>query len=82
MVRDLLNEYINGDIEAARHSFNYFVGCSVENINRQEQVKRIMLILKQVNETNKNLSRKYHDLSERYRTLQEEHETLTEEYLS
>ena len=82
MVRDLLNEYVNGDIDTARHAFNYFVGCSVENIDRQEQVKRIMLMLKQLNESNKSLSRKYHELSEKYRTLQEEHEALMEEYLS
>ena len=82
MVRDLLNEYINGDIETARHSFNYFVGCSVENIDRQEQVKRIMRMLKQLNESNKSLAQKYQVLCENYRTLQEEHETLMEEYLS
>lgn len=82
MVRDLLKDYISGDIEVARHAFNYFVGCSVENIYRQEQVKRIMLMLKQLNESNKSLALKYRDLSENYRTLQEEHETLMEEYLS
>lgn len=82
MTRDLLNDYINGDIDVARHAFNYFVDCSVENIVRQEQVKRIMLMLKQLNESNKSLALKYKVLNENYRTLQEEHEALIEEYLS
>lgn len=82
MVRDLLTDYISGDTESARHSFNYFVGCSIENIDRQEQVKRIMLMLNQINESNKSLAQKYQVLCENYRTLQEEHEALMEEYLS
>ena len=82
MTRDLLNEYVNGDMDASRHAFNYFVGTSVENIRRQEQVKRIMLMLKQLNETNKSIALKYKVLSENYRTLQEEHEALIEEYLA
>ena len=82
MTRDLLNEYVNGDMETSKHAFNYFVGTSVENIQRQEQVKRIMLMLKQLNESNKNLALKHKVLSENYRTLQEEHEALMEEYLS
>jgi hypothetical protein len=82
MTRDLLNEYVNGDIDEARHAFNYFVGTSVENIHRQEQVKRIMFMLKQLNESNKSLALKYKVLSENYRTLQEEHEVLMEEYLA
>ena len=82
MTRDLLNEYVNGNMDDSRHAFNYFVGTSVENIRRQEQVKQIMLMLKQLNETNKNLALKYKVLSENYRTLQEEHEALVEEYLA
>ena len=82
MTRDLLNEYVNGDMETSKHAFNYFVGTSVENIQRQEQVKRIMLMLKQLNESNKNLALKHKVLSENYRTLQEEHEALMEEYLA
>ena len=82
MTRDLLNEYVNGDMDASRHAFNYFVGTSVENIRRQEQVKRIMFMLKQLNDSNKNLVLKYKVLSENYRTLQEEHEALIEEYLA
>ena len=81
MTKDLLNEYVNGDIDSSRHAFNYFVGTSVENINRQEQVKRIMLMLKQLNESHKSLALKYKVLSENYRTLQEEHEALVEDYL-
>jgi hypothetical protein len=64
MVRDLLNDYVNGDFDTSKHAFNYFVGTSVENIRRQEQVKRIMFMLKQLNESNKNLALKYKDLSE------------------
>lgn len=82
MTRDLLNEYVNGDMDSSRHAFNYFVGTSVENIRRQEQVKRIMFMLKQLNESNKNLALKYKVLSENYRTLQQEHEALMEEYLA
>lgn len=82
MTRDLLNEYVNGDMDSSRHAFNYFVGTSVENIRRQEQVKRIMLMLKQLNESYKGLALKYKVLSENYKTLQEEHEALVEEYLS
>ena len=82
MTRDLLNEYVNGDIDIARSAFNYFVSCSVENIERMEQVKRLMLMLKQLNESNKSLVSKYAVLNENYRTLQEEHEALMEEYLS
>ena len=82
MTRDLLNEYVNGDTDTSRHAFNYFVGCSVENIERMEQVKRLMLMLKQLNESNKSLALKYKVLNENYRTLQEEHEALMEEYLS
>lgn len=82
MTRDLLNEYINGDIDAARHAFNYFVACSVENMDRQKQVERLMLMIRQLNESNKSLALKYKVLSENYRTLQEEHEALMEEYLS
>ena len=82
MTRDLLNEYVNGDMESSRHAFNYFVGTSVENIHRQEQVKRIMFMLKQLNESHKSLALKYKVLSENYRTLQEEHEALVEEYLA
>ena len=82
MIRDLLKDYVSGDIDTARHAFNYFVGCSVENIDRQEQVKRIMLMLKQLNDSNKSFAKKYRELSEKYRTLQEEHEILMEEYLS
>lgn len=82
MTRDLLNEYVNGDIDASRHAFNYFVRCSVENIDRQEQVKRIMSMLKQLNESYKSLSTKYQVLNENYRTLQEEHEALMLDYLS
>ena len=82
MIRDLLNEYVNGDIETSRHAFNYFVETSVENIRRQEQVKRLMSMLKQLNDSNKNLALKHKVLSENYRTLQEEHEVLMEEYLS
>ena len=82
MIRDLLNDYVNGDIETSKHAFNYFVGTSIENIRRQEQVKQIMFMLKQLNDSNKNLALKYKVLSENYRTLQEEHEALMEEYLS
>lgn len=82
MTKDLLNEYVNGDIDTSRHAFNYFVGTGVENIQRQEQVKRIMFMLKQLNESNKSLALKYKVLSENYRTLQEEHEALMEEYLA
>lgn len=82
MIRDLLNDYVNGDIETSKHAFNYFVGTSVENIRRQEQVKRIMYMLKQLNDSNKKLASKYKELSEKYITLQEEHEALMEEYLS
>lgn len=82
MTRDLLNEYINGDINTARAAFNYFVACSVENVDRQKQVERLMLMLKQLNESNKSLALKYKVLNENYRTLQEEHEALMEEYLS
>lgn len=82
MTRDLLNDYVNGEMETSKHAFNYFVGASVENIRRQEQVKRIMLMLKQLNESHKSLALKYKVLSENYRTLQEEHEVLIEEYLS
>ena len=82
MTRDLLNDYVNGDMDASRHAFNYFVGTSVENIRRQEQVKRIMFMLKQLNESNKSLMLKYKVLNENYRTLQEEHEALVEEYLA
>lgn len=82
MTRDLLNEYVNGNIDSSRHAFNYFVETSVENIRRQEQVKRIMFMLKQLNESHKSLALKYKVLSENYRTLQEEHEALMEEYLA
>ena len=82
MTRDLLNEYVNGDMDSSRHAFNYFVGTSVENIRRQEQVKRIMFMLKQLNESHKSLTLKYKVLNENYRTLQEEHEALMEEYLA
>ena len=82
MTRDLLHEYVNGDIDVSRHAFNYFVGAGVENIRRQEQVKRIMLMLKQLNESHISLASKYKVLSENYRTLQEEHEALMEEYLT
>lgn len=82
MTRDLLNDYINGDVDTARHAFNYFVACSVENIDRQRQVKQLMFMLKQLNESNKSLALKYKVLSENYQTLQEEHEALMEEYLS
>ena len=82
MTRDLLNEYVNGDMETSKHAFNYFVGTGVENIHRQEQVKRIMFMLKQLNESNKTIALKYKVLSENYRTLQEEHEALMEEYLA
>ena len=82
MTRDLLNDYVSGDIDAARHAFNYFVSCSVENMDRMDQVNRLMRMLKQLNESNKNLALKYKVLNENYRTLQEEHEALMEEYLS
>lgn len=82
MIRDLLNDYVNGDMDSSRHAFNYFVGTSVENIRRQEQVKRIMFMLKQLNESHKSLALKYKVLSENYRTLQQEHEALMEEYLA
>ena len=82
MTRDLLNEYVNGDIDASRHAFNYFVACSIENMDRQKQVKRLMFMLKQLNESNKSLASKYKVLNENYITLQEEHEALMEEYLS
>ena len=82
MTRDLLNEYVNGNMDASRHAFNYFVGASVENVRRQEQVKRIMFMLKQLNESHKSLALKYKVLSENYKTLQEEHEALMEEYLA
>lgn len=82
MVRDLLNDYVNGDMETSKHAFNYFVGTSVENIRRQEQVKRIMYMLKQLNDSHKSLILKYKALSENYMTLQEEHEALMEEYLA
>ena len=82
MVRDLLNDYVNGDIETSKYAFNYFVGTSVENIRRQEQVKRIMFMLKQLNDSNKILALKYKELSEKYMTLQEEHEALMEDYLA
>lgn len=82
MVRDLLNDYVNGDMETSKHAFNYFVETSVENIRRQEQVKRIMSMLKQLNESHKSLALKYKVLSENYRTLQEEHEVLMEDYLT
>ena len=82
MTRDLLNDYINGDIDTARHAFNYFVDCSVENIIRQKQVERLMRMLKQLNESNKSLALKYKTLNENYKTLQEEHEALMEAYLS
>ena len=82
MVRDLLNDYVNGDMETSKHAFNYFVGTSVENIRRQEQVKRIMYMLKQLNDSHKSLILKYKVLGENYMTLQEEHEALMEEYLA
>ena len=82
MTRDLLNDYVNGDVDISRHAFNYFVGCSVENMDRMKQVNRLMLMLKQLNESNKNLALKYKVLNENYRTLQEEHEALMEDYLS
>lgn len=82
MIKDLLHEFVNGDMNASKHAFNYFVGTSIENIHRQEQVKRIMSMLKQLNESNKSLALKYNVLSENYRTLQEEHEALMEEYLA
>ena len=82
MIHDLLNDYVNGDIDKAKYAFNYFVQCSLENIQMIDQLYDIMSMLKQSNESFKSLSAKYQVLNENYRTLQEEHEALMEEYLS
>ncbi len=82
MIHDLLNDYVNGDIDKARHAFNYFVQCSIENIQMIDQLYDIMTMLKQSNDSFKSLSAKYQVLNENYRTLQEEHEALMEDYLA
>jgi hypothetical protein len=82
MIRDLLNDYVNGDIDKTRHAFNYFVQCSIENVQMVDQLYGVMSMLKQTNESFKSLSAKYQVLNENYRTLQEEHEALVEDYLA
>mgnify|MGYP003314082259 CR=1 FL=1 len=82
MVRDLLNEYVNGDIDVSRKAFNYFVQCSLENMQMIDQLYDVMSMLKQSNESYKSLSAKYQVLNENYRTLQEEHEALMDDYLA
>jgi hypothetical protein len=82
MIHDLLGKYISGDVNQAKDVFNFFVQCAVENVQSDQEIKRIMSMLKQLNESYKSLSTKYQVLNENYRTLQEEHEALMMDYLS
>ena len=82
MIRSLLNDYINGDVDEVKHAFNYFVQCSIENVQMIDQLYDVMSMLKQSNESFKSLSAKYRTLNENHKTLQEEHEALMENYLS
>ena len=47
---ELLNDYVNGNEEASRYAVRYFVGCGIELNNKDDHLKRAMLMLKQLNE--------------------------------
>ena len=79
MVRDLLNEYVNGNEHDSRYAFNFFVNCSLENVYMGTQIRIIMTALSKVNERYKNLARMHESLQQSYELLKAKNIALMQE---
>ena len=82
MVYDILFEFANGTAEEKQHSFDIIAKSFIENDEMVLQLRDIMFMLRQLNNSYQNLSEKHEELLHKYAALQEEHEALMEEYLS